>query len=241
MTTVHVGCCGFPVARKSYYKTFKTVEIQQSFYQLPRAETAERWRLEAPRDFSFTLKAWQLITHEPTSPTYRRLRFKIASGKERHYGSFKPTEEVFAAWEATRRFALGLRAEMVLFQCPASFAPLERNKKNMARFFRGLRRDGLTLIWEPRGRWEDKEIMELCGELDLVHGVDPLKRPPLYGRLRYFRLHGMAGYRSRYDKRDLQRLREMCHGEVYCFFNNSFMFEDAKRFLRLLRGRARRA
>ncbi|MFQ5852408.1 MAG: DUF72 domain-containing protein [Candidatus Binatia bacterium] len=234
MPVVHVGCCGFPVARGSYYKAFNAVEIQQTFYQPPTIPTAQRWREEAPQGFLFTLKAWQLITHEPTSPTYRRLKFKISPRKGKNYGSFKPTDEVLAAWEATRLFALSLRAEMVVFQSPASFTPETRNKRNIVRFFRSLERKGLTLIWEPRGGWKGQEIRGLCQELDLIHCVDPLKNRPLCGRLHYFRLHGPGGYRSRYEGRDLEKILEMCQGEGYCFFNNSFMFEDAARFLHLL-------
>ncbi|MFQ5903515.1 MAG: DUF72 domain-containing protein [Candidatus Binatia bacterium] len=241
MAEVQVGCCGFPVARESYYSTFKAVEVQQTFYQLPMMQTAQKWRKEAPEGFLFTLKAWQLITHEATSPTYRRLKLKIAPEKEKNYGSFKPTDEVFAAWEATRLFARNLKAEMVVFQCPASFTPESRNKENMVRFFRSLKREGLSLIWEPRGQWRGEEIRELCRELDLIHCVDALKNRPLYGRMRYFRLHGPAGYQSRYGAKDLQKILEICHGEVYCFFNNSFMFEDAMRFLHLVeKGESRR-
>ncbi|NIN51751.1 MAG: DUF72 domain-containing protein, partial [Nitrososphaeria archaeon] len=69
---VKVGCCGFPGSRKGYFNDFNLVEIQQTFYKMPRLETAQRWRQEAPNEFEFTLKAWQLITHPPTSPTYRK-------------------------------------------------------------------------------------------------------------------------------------------------------------------------
>lgn len=71
---VKIGCCGFPVARRRYWEGLAAVEIQRTFYQPPRLETARRWRQGAPVDFEFTLKAWQLITHEASSPTYRRLR-----------------------------------------------------------------------------------------------------------------------------------------------------------------------
>ena len=79
---IRVGCCGFPVKKETYYKTFSVVEIQQSFYQLPRIETGKRWKEETPRHFEFTMKAWQLITHEPSSPTYRRLRMAIPEKKK---------------------------------------------------------------------------------------------------------------------------------------------------------------
>jgi uncharacterized protein YecE (DUF72 family) len=69
MRKIQVGCCGFAAAKAKYHKNFAVVEIQQTFYQPPQEKTAEKWRNEAPPDFEFTLKAWQLITHPPQSPT----------------------------------------------------------------------------------------------------------------------------------------------------------------------------
>jgi uncharacterized protein YecE (DUF72 family) len=68
---LRIGCCGFVAAQAQYFRLFKVIEIQQTFYQLPWLETAAKWRSAAPEDFEFTLKAWQVITHEPSSPTYR--------------------------------------------------------------------------------------------------------------------------------------------------------------------------
>ena len=102
---VRVGCCGWPVARPRYFATFELVEIQESFYNLPRLTTVEKWRAAAPSGFEFVLKAPQLITHEPTSPTYRRLRKPLSEAQKKRYGAFKPTREVRTAWGET--LALG--------------------------------------------------------------------------------------------------------------------------------------
>lgn len=234
MARIIVGCCGFPVSRDRYYETFRAVEIQQTFYQPPMIETAAKWREGAPEGFTFAMKAWQLITHEATSPTYRRLKIDIPSREKKNYGSFKPTEQVFEAWETTRLFARKLGAKLIVFQCPASFKPRSPNKKNMLTFFKSIDRKALHCVWEPRGAWKEEEIRELCEELDLIHCVDPLKDEPVYGRIRYFRLHGKTGYRSRYEIRDLRAVLEMCRGETYCFFNNMYMYDDAVKFLRLI-------
>ena len=82
-----VGCCGFVVSQQEYFQLFNLIEIQNTFYQLPRLQTAEKWRATAPQGFEFTMKAWQLITHEPSSPTYRRLKSKIDPAKLDHYVS----------------------------------------------------------------------------------------------------------------------------------------------------------
>ena len=57
-------------------KKFSLVEVEQTFYKLPLVKTAERWRAEAPRGFEFSIKAWQALTHLPTSPTWRRSDLK---------------------------------------------------------------------------------------------------------------------------------------------------------------------
>lgn len=71
MPEILIGCCGWSEARGKYFRDFPGVELQTTFYQPPSPELAKKCRLEAPPGFSFTLKAWQLITHPATSPTYR--------------------------------------------------------------------------------------------------------------------------------------------------------------------------
>jgi len=71
---VIVGCCGFAAAQEKYFSKFPCVEIDTSFYNLPKLETAQRWRAMAPAGFQFALKAWQVITHRADSPTYKRTR-----------------------------------------------------------------------------------------------------------------------------------------------------------------------
>jgi len=53
---------------KDYFTQFKLVEVQQTFYKMPKLDTALGWRQEAPSDFEFSLKAWQLITHLSLPP-----------------------------------------------------------------------------------------------------------------------------------------------------------------------------
>jgi len=233
---VKVGCCGFAVARKKYYENFGVLEIQKVFYQFPKIGTVLKWREEAPKAFEFTLKAPQLITHLPTSPTYRKLGYSIPEKEKENYGFFKPTEAVFQAWEQTQKIAQLLEARIVVFQMPPSFQPTLENRKNMKRFFKKIKRQGLRLVWEPRGKWESKEIRSLCSELGLIHCVDPFKAEAVSGEFSYFRLHGIGGYGYRYTYGDLKKLRLKCEGksETYCMFNNVYMFEDAIRFKKIV-------
>lgn len=231
--TIKIGCCGFPMARSKYYAIFKVVEVQQTFYQPPMINTLTRWRAEAPPDFEFTLKAWQLITHEARSPTYRRLKLPWSATKLAHCGSFKPTEEIAWGWEQTRAAALALQARIVVFQTPASFLPTQENQHNLRIFFEGVRRGDLKFVWEVRGVWTRKEVENLCRDLDLILGVDPFKTDPPSRGIQYFRLHGITGYRYRFTGKDLQGLKEKCSEDCYCLFNNVSMEADARAFQKL--------
>ncbi|MBX5465251.1 MAG: DUF72 domain-containing protein, partial [Clostridia bacterium] len=260
---VLVGCCGFPEARARYYREFPLVEVQKTFYQPPRPATAERWRQEAPPGFLFAMKAWQLITHDPSSPTYRRLREPL-EGPPEAYGLFRPTAEVRRAWLRTREVARRLGARLLLFQAPARFDPVPEHVARLRAFFRltEAERDGLLFLWEPRGRWTPALVGALAAELDLLPVTDPLApgAPPWppggprrgataagwrrgVPRLAYFRLHGVGGYRYRYTDADLERLAERCRQaeeagaeEVLVLFNNTAMLEDARRFRARLGG-----
>ena len=76
-----VGCCGWTEAQARYVVDFPVIEIQTTFYYPPAISVARRWRATAPAQFIFCMKAWQLITHTPASPTYRRLRSPIAESE----------------------------------------------------------------------------------------------------------------------------------------------------------------
>ena len=233
---IKVGCCGFPVRRNTYYQEFPAVEVQQTFYQLPQMATGKRWKEEASSDFEFTMKAWQLITHEPSSPTYRRLRTVIPKEEKKNYGFFKGTEEVDEAWLRTAEFAKALGAKKIVFQSPASFYPSKDHIKNLRRFFKKIGSRSFTFIWEPRGRWERDEVERLCVELEIIPCLDPYQGRPIGGDLLYLRLHGRAGYRYTYSEAEIEELVKMGEGypQTYLMFNNTRMYEDARRLKKLL-------
>jgi len=233
---IKVGCCGFSAAQKRYFELFKVVEIQQTFYQIPEIKTAEKWRNAAPPDFEFTIKAWQLITHVSSSPTYRRLRERIPPGKADRYGGFQTTVEVMDAWKRTAAFASTLGASIIVLQCPASFRPLDQNVTNMRAFFSKINREGFSLAWEPRGVWPTEQIKMLCEELDLIHCVDPFRNESLSRKIDYFRLHGIIDYVYTYTDKELEILRKKIRQKpTYVMFNNNTMKEDALRFLKVLK------
>lgn len=234
---IKVGCCGFGVARSKYFQEFSLVEIQQTFYQPPKPDTAKRWRDEAPSDFEFTLKAWQLITHEPTSPTYRRLKTRLNEKEKEQLGSFRWSAPVRRAWQTTLEVARLLQADKIIFQCPAGFTPTSENKDRMYQFFSRIERSGTTWIWEPRGKWQKDEVDELCQELNLVHCIDPFKAECVTDGLHYYRLHGITGYYHKYTNNELHDLVKCCadRTQAYFLFNNVSMWQDAVRFKQILK------
>jgi uncharacterized protein YecE (DUF72 family) len=46
-----------------YGERFRSVEINNTFYRMPKASVLEAWAAEVPADFKFVLKASQKITH----------------------------------------------------------------------------------------------------------------------------------------------------------------------------------
>jgi uncharacterized protein YecE (DUF72 family) len=231
--SVKVGCCGFRSSRESYYGLLPAVEVQHTFYQPPRLETLEKWRKDAPAGFEFTLKAWQLITHQSSSPTYRRLKRELTDTEREETGSFRPTDIVKEAWEFTHHCAKALDARVVLFQCPSSFRPTRENVENMLKFFGPLKRGGLIFCWEPRGSWPRELIKDLCKDLDLWHVVDPFSERTVTPHRCYFRLHGRGGWRYSYEDGELEELYSMLPKgrKSYVFFNNIEMKSDALRFM----------
>ena len=244
---IKVGCCGFPISMREYFEKFCLVEIQSTFYRIPKLETVTGWRRSAGEDFEFSVKAWQAITHPLTSPTWKKAKIKVDVENRDNYGFFKPTQEVFDAWKRIREICGLLKARVCLIQCPATFVANEQNVRNMQQFFSKIDQKGLTLAWEPRGEsWSDEKVKQLCEELCLTHCVDPFAKNPVFTtktKIAYLRLHGSppgrALYRYEYTDQDLAWVAKKAKDleakglTVYCLFNNISMGEDAKRLTHL--------
>ena len=232
---VKVGCCGIPGTLAEYVTSFRTVEIQDTFYQPPHAEVLVKWRESSHEDFEFTVRAWQLITHEPSSTTYRKLTKKIPVSRHSDYGWFRPTRGCLDAWKTTRQAARALRAHVVVFETPAGFTPTSLNMTHMRRFFEGIDREDITCAWEPKGSWPPRQIQSLCKDLDLVHAVDPFRSGSVWGDIVYLRLHGSGGTGEPYSHAQLKTLAShLKNRSGYCFFGNAAMGDNAATLCRYL-------
>ncbi len=236
---VRVGLCGFTMAFEDYVRQYRVVEVQQTFYEPPRDGTMRRWRALAPSDFEFTIKAWQLVTHDASSPTYRRLRSPLTDADRPEVGGFRSSPIVLRAWQRTLECVAILRATAMLFQCPASFRPTEENMGRLRAFFGTVQRPtAVRMLWEPRGPWPAELVARICQDLDLVHVVDPFASTTVTPRQTYLRLHGTTGARHVYSDAELGQLADMlpvaASHPPYVLFNNLPRVEDARRFREIL-------
>jgi uncharacterized protein YecE (DUF72 family) len=241
---IRLGLCGFTMAFEDYVREYRLVEVQQTFYEPPRDGTMRRWRALAPGDFEFTIKAWQLVTHDASSPTYRRLRSPLSGTDRAEVGGFRTTPAVLRAWARTLECAAILRATAILLQCPASFRPTKGNIDALRTFLPSVERPpGVRILWEPRGTWPDEVVAGLCRDLDLVHVVDPFVSTTVTPEQTYLRLHGITGARHVYSEAELERLADVLPAApaqpAYVLFNNLPRVEDARRFRAVLARRHR--
>lgn len=254
MSEIKLGTCGYgyynaPEEWKETYESklqaftheFDLLEVQKTFYKLPRVQTCEKWRNRAKGDFVFTLKAWQALTHTLRSPTWRGNDEQLSEKQREDFGYLRPNKHVVKAWEDTLERARALSAPVVVIQCPGSFEPTEENERNMRELLGGIPRNGVKLAWEPRGDWlnEPERVAGLCEDLHLIHTVDLLRERPFYvGSAAYVRMHGLNeeryDYNYDYSREELgelaDRLRKLgknCE-TVYCLFNNFEKFKNVR-------------
>jgi len=118
-----------------YAERFRSVEINNTFYRMPKASVLEAWAEEVPADFRFVLKAPQRITH------FQRLRESADS----------------VGYLLGAAGALKQRLGPLLFQLPPNL------KKDVPRLrdFLSLLPDGTRTAWEFRHQsWFDDEVFQ---------------------------------------------------------------------------------
>jgi uncharacterized protein YecE (DUF72 family) len=171
-----------------YAGTFDFVEINSSFYRIPRAETCAKWASEVPPDFRFSVKMNRLITH------YSRLRDPGL------LGSFFSSVD-----------GLGDKLAVVLVQLPPT---LGYEAAVAGKFFHRLRdRCPVCIVCEPRHRsWTDDAARALLSSLrvGLVRTIIPETHDAAddnAGLPIYYRLHGAPRrYYSPYSAGQLSSL-----------------------------------
>ena len=205
-----------------YGQSFDTVEINATFYRLPRPQYVDGWREAVPEGFMFALKGSRYLTH------IKRLSL---------------------TGEAVDRFIdlaarLGDRAGPLLWQLPPNF---HRDDDRLAAFASALPGDWRHAFEFRHPSWfapEVYDILERAGAALCIPDHPELPADPvLTAGWTYIRFH-MGAEGGRYSDRQLEEWADRIGGftaagtDVYAYFNNDWMgyaIEDARRLKRLLR------
>ncbi|MBJ7609528.1 MAG: DUF72 domain-containing protein [Candidatus Dormibacteraeota bacterium] len=203
-----------------YASRFAGVEVNNTFYNLPAADTFARWAEQTPDDFRFVLKLSRYLTH------IRRLQ--------------EPEESVQLFLERSR--PLAAKMGPLLLQLPPTLrCDVDRLRRALAAFPRSTR----VAVEFRHASWYTDEVSALLREHDAAlcltdrrgHPLQPLVRTASWG---FVRLHeGRATPHPCYGHTALRswvdRIAALWGSEeqVYVFFNNDpagCAVRDAVRF-----------
>lgn len=189
-----------------YARHFDTVEINSSFYHLPRETTFRAWADRTPDDFVFAVKASRYITH--------RLRLKNAA---------EPLRLVVG-----RASLLGAKLGPMLFQLsPSTRLDLDR----LRHFVRLLPNDRRFTFEFRHPSWFCEDVYELLAGRNVALTIADTPEYPCVPEVTadfvYVRLHGHeALYASNYSPEQLSEWARMIScwrnegRDVYVYFDN---------------------
>lgn len=191
---------------RHYAAAYPTVEINATFYRLPRRSAVEGWRAAVPPGFSFAVKASRYITH--------RLRLRDSAGAvDRFLGALEP---------------LGEALSVVLWQLPPT---LPADVALLDEFLSGLPSGVRHAVEVRHPSWLADDVYATLAR----HGAAwvAVSSPDLPAVRRrtapfvYVRFHGTtARYAHRYRDEELEPWRAWLAEEAaegadgYCYFNN---------------------
>ncbi|MDZ7713333.1 MAG: DUF72 domain-containing protein [Rhodovibrio sp.] len=198
-----------------YAQHLGAVELNASFYRLPMQNMLKGWAKRTPEDFSFSVKAWQQLTHR------KRLR-----------DCGEPLQVFFE-----RMQPLADRTAAVLFQMPPK---MPRDVDRLEAFLRQLPA-GTRAAFEFRDpRWHVPDVTDVLARHNAAFVPFELaeQRAPAVATADfvYVRLHGReAKYRGRYGRAQLQPWADWLRGQIadgrdaFVFFDNTDHADDAVR------------
>jgi uncharacterized protein YecE (DUF72 family) len=194
-----------------YAERFDTVEVNSTFYRLPRVDAVANWVEQTPAEFLFAVKASRYLTH------VRRLR-DLGPGLETFLERIEPL--------------LGSpKLGPLLWQLPPTFRrDHERLTEALARFPPGLRhcvelRDPSWFVEETYALLREHGVALVIGDRPQVNWFQTHE---LTAGWTFVRLHGgTRGRRGNYSRRELEEWAERLRGwsrthEVFAYFNNDW-------------------
>ena len=119
--------------RLRYYASqFPITEVDSSYYFPPSEKNSELWVERTPKDFTFNVKAFSLLTQHPTKAAALPKDLRPADAKKNVYAKDLDQQVIDQMWE---RFVAALmplheagKLGTVLFQFPQWFPSAKRNK-----------------------------------------------------------------------------------------------------------------
>ena len=242
---LHIGCSGWnyahwrhgvfypercPPARwlRHYARFFDTVELNNTFYRLPRTSAVARWAAETPARFVFAVKVSRYVTHiKRLAETEIHLPLLLAR-IEPLLGSPK----------------LG----PLLWQLPPTF---RRDDERLAAALDAAPRDLRHAFEFRHASWFAADVMALLRERNVAlviadrPEIASFQTHELTADFTFVRFHhGSRGARGNYSERELDEWAERIRGwnergDVFAYFNNDwegFAPRNALRLQRLLDG-----
>jgi len=182
-----------------YSQRLPTVEINNTFYRMPKASVLEDWKRTVPADFRFAIKASRRITHMS--------RIKAESSAE-------PVEFLYKTLAA-----LGEKRGPVLFQLPPNM------KKDLARlqaFLAFLPADHRAAFEFRNDEWFDDEVyatLKAAGAALVLSEREDNAPPPLVetAPFGYVRLR-LENYADDDLRRWAERIAATGWGETFVYF-----------------------
>jgi uncharacterized protein YecE (DUF72 family) len=206
-----------------YQKEFDTVEINNTFYQLPKLKTVKSWKKQAASDFLYSIKMSRYATH------LKRLKDPVTS-----------TKKFFS-----RIKYLNGKAGCILHQLPPSFKNKQMNYKRLESYLKALPSDYKHVIEFRDDSWFDDQVYKLLTEyncsLCLVSAPDFPEVFEITADFAYIRFHGRKSiYSSSYSKKALNKWSKQIKNllkdstEVFAYFNNDAKGYAVKNALELI-------
>jgi uncharacterized protein YecE (DUF72 family) len=190
-----------------YAQHFDTVEINATFYRLPRESAVANWVRESPPDFLFAVKMSRYVTH------IKRLR-DLPPSLELFYSRIRPLV-------GTPKYG------PVLWQLPGTF---RRDDERLAEALAQLP-PGRHCLEFRHESWFVDEVYELLRSHGVALVIGDTPRRPFQTHVlttdwTFIRFHdGTRGRYSNYSERELEdwarRIEPWAErGDVYVYFNN---------------------
>jgi uncharacterized protein YecE (DUF72 family) len=158
---------------KAYSQVFNFVEVNHTFYEYPDTRMVEGWRKTVPKDFTFSVRCHQDLTH------------KIG---------LRPVNDAYRVLDQMVTYCRLLNSSFLVLETPASYI-LDKDSIDSARnFFASATLHGVRLVWEIRAPLTEQAI-DLMTDFNIIHCVDiSVAKPAEWSDVGYTRLFGKGNH-----------------------------------------------